>query len=410
MDRLLAALFSRAVRRGALRVTSARGAVLTFGDGTGAPIAVRFTSAQAERALLIDPELKLGEIFTDGGLVMEQGRIYDFLALMLRDTGGVPGALERGFNAARHALRGLVNNSRTKSRDNVHSHYDLDSRLYDLFLDADRQYSCAYFETPELTLDEAQRAKLRHIAAKLCVDPGADVLDIGCGWGGMALYLARVAGAGSVRGVTLSDKQVGIARARAAAAGLSGKVEFALEDYRDTKGPFDRIVSVGMFEHVGLAHYGEFFKTAGALLKEDGVMLLHTIGCSDGPNHPNPWLDRYIFPGGYLPALSEMLPHIERAGLIVTDIEVWRLHYARTLEIWRTRFLARREEAKALYDERFCRMWEFYLAMAQTAFEYQDVAVFQLQIARRQSAVPLTRDYIETRKSALRAKELQQPT
>ena len=408
MDKLLAALFSRVVRRGALRVTTARGKALTFGDGTGAPVAIRFTTAKAERALLIDPEMKLGEIFTGGGLEMEQGRVYDFLKIMLRDSGGVPSAFERVFNAARHAVRRLVNNSKVKARDNVHHHYDLEAGLYDLFLDKDRQYSCAYFETPGLTLDEAQLAKKRHIAAKLCVDPGMSVLDIGCGWGGMALYLSGAAQAGRVRGVTLSDEQIKIAQARAVEAGLADKVTFALEDYRDTKGTFDRIVSVGMFEHVGIAHYAEFFKRIRELMNEDGVMLLHTIGCSDGPNHPNPWLDRYIFPGGYLPALSEMLPLIERAGLIVTDIEVWRLHYARTLEIWRERFLARRGEAVKLYDERFCRMWEYYLSMAQTAFEHQDVAVFQLQIARRQSVVPLTRDYIETRKMALRTRELTQ--
>ena len=277
--------------------------------------------------------------------------------------------------------------------------------LYDLFLDADRQYSCAYFEHPGQSLDEAQRAKKRHIAAKLLLEPGQDVLDIGCGWGGLALYLAGVAGAGRVRGVTLSTEQHETARARAEREGLAGRIDIALQDYRTVAGDFDRIVSVGMFEHVGRAHYQEFFDTTARLLRRDGVMLLHTIGATAEPGPTNPWITRYIFPGGHIPTLSEMMPAIERAGLRLADVEVLRLHYADTLMHWRERFLARRAEAARLYDERFCRMWEFYLAASEAGFRFEDLVVFQLQLTHRNDAVPITRDYVAERERMLRGLE-----
>jgi cyclopropane-fatty-acyl-phospholipid synthase len=287
----------------------------------------------------------------------------------------------------------------------VAHHYDLDHRLYRLFLDKDFQYSCAYFEHSGQSLEEAQLAKKRLITAKLLVEPESRVLDIGSGWGGLGLYIKQIGGAADVLGVTLSTEQLAASRARAREEGLENSVRFALQDYRDIEGAFDRIVSVGMFEHVGPRYYGTYFRKCRQLLKPDGVMVLHTIGLLEGPWYPNPWLDKYIFPGGQLPALSEIVPAIERADLIVTDVECLRLHYAETLREWRHRFMANRDEALALYDERFCRMWEFYLAACEAAFRFQNVAVFQVQCARRQEAVPLTRDYIFERIHDLRMRE-----
>ncbi len=305
----------------------------------------------------------------------------------------------------RVAFRGLhQRNDRRRARRNIASHYDLDARIYDLFLNSDRQYSCAYFEYPGQSLDDAQTAKKRHIAAKLLPKDGATALDIGCGFGGMGLYLAGVAGA-KVTGVTLSNEQFTVATDRARRAGLADRVEFRLQDYRDVDETFDRIVSVGMFEHVGVSRYDEYFATARRQLKDDGVMLLHAIGRNSIPGATNPWIRKYIFPGGYIPSLSEVLPAVERAGLFVTDIEILRLHYADTLRAWRERFMARREEAAKLYDERFCRMWEFYLAGSETSFRVDGNMVFQLQLAKRQDAVPLTRDYIAEREAELRRRE-----
>jgi cyclopropane-fatty-acyl-phospholipid synthase len=286
----------------------------------------------------------------------------------------------------------------------VARHYDLDGRLYSLFLDADKQYSCAYFDTPDMTLDDAQLAKKRHITAKLLVERGHNVLDIGSGWGGLGLYLAETTGA-NVTGVTLSTEQLQVSNARAREKNLTQSARFLLQDYRDIPGPFDRIVSVGMFEHVGVDHYDTFFRHCAELLDDDGVMLLHSIGRSEGPGVTNPWIAKYIFPGGYIPALSEVVPVIERAGLLVCDIEILRLHYAETLKAWRERFLARREEAVRLYDERFARMWEFYLASAEMSFRKQNMMNFQIQITKRQGIVPMTRDYISREESRLRAAE-----
>jgi cyclopropane-fatty-acyl-phospholipid synthase len=284
-------------------------------------------------------------------------------------------------------------------------HYDLGDPFYALFLDQDWQYSCAYFEYPGQNLADAQRAKKRHIAAKLLLEPHHRVLDIGCGWGGLGLYLARVVGVKSVLGVTLSDEQILRAVRRADELKLSDQVDFQLCDYRALTGRFDRIVSVGMFEHVGLENYQTFFDTCRERLSDDGVMLLHTIGCSDEPSLTNPWIAKYIFPGGHLPSMSDILKAVERSGLIVTDVEILRLHYAETLLAWRTNFLARRDEAVRMFDERFCRMWEYYLAMSEAAFRYENVVVFQLQLMRQQASVPLTRDYITPAKARLLAAE-----
>ncbi len=283
-------------------------------------------------------------------------------------------------------------------------HYDLDGRLYSLFLDADRQYSCAYFERPDQSLDDAQLAKKRHLAAKLLLKPGQRVLDIGSGWGGLGLYLAEMAGS-AVTGVTLSEEQLAVANERATEKNIADKAQFRLQDYRDITEQFDRIVSVGMFEHVGVTHYNTFFRKCAQMLDDDGVMVLHSIGRSEGPGITNPWIAKYIFPGGYIPALSEVLPAVERAGLLVTDIEILRLHYADTLKAWRQRFLAHREEVEKIYDKRFIRMWEFYLASSEMAFRQQNLMTMQIQVTKRQGVVPITRDYIALEEQRLRAIE-----
>jgi len=407
MEMVLTAVFGRLVRRGALTIVTARGRVHAFGDGSGNEVRVRFKDSGAERATILNPELRVGELFMDGRLVVERGTIYDFLALVLQDSRSAPKTLPaRLLGKLRFLTRRAVSrNNRFRARRNVAHHYDLDHRLYELFLDADQQYSCAYFERPGCTLEEAQLAKKRLITAKALIEPDHRVLDIGSGWGGLALYIKSIGGAREVQGITLSVEQLERARARAQSAGLADTVHFDLKDYREVEGSFDRIVSVGMFEHVGPRFYQAYFEKCRQLLKPDGVMVLHTIGLMDGPWYPNPWLDKYIFPGGQLPALSEIAPAIERAGLVVTDVECLRMHYAETLSHWRRRFMARRDAALALYDERFCRMWEYYLSCCEAAFRYQDVAVFQVQCARNPEAVPVTRDYIAERMRSLRQRE-----
>lgn len=402
MQRLLATLASRIVKRGSLEIEYADGAKQRFGDGAGDLVAIRFADKRGPFELARNPELALGELYMDGRLVMTSGTILDFLRIVMSNAvRSAPPASMRAIWMARRAARALWRNERARARANVAHHYDLDGRLYDLFLDRDRQYSCAYFERPGMSLDEAQLAKKRHIAAKLLVGRGDKVLDIGSGWGGMALYLARHCGA-DVTGITLSTEQLGLAGQRAESAGLVQSVRFRLEDYRDTRGPFDRIVSVGMFEHVGAAHYDVFFAKLAELLAEDGVALLHTIGRPDGPGATNAWISKYIFPGGYIPSLSEIAASVEKAGLFVTDVEILRMHYAETLKAWRERFIARRGEAQALYDERFCRMWEFYLSISELTFRIEGECVFQIQLARRHDRVPITRGYMAEREEALR--------
>ena len=404
MDRLLRYFLNQFIRRGAMTFTTATGTKFSCGDGTGEPVSVRFLTADAERRVLFDPELGLGEVFMDGTFIVEKGSIADALAILLDQ----PEMLPR-WAKLQWWLRYLVRhaqqfNPRGRSKDNVARHYDLDGRLYSLFLDADKQYSCGYFETPEATLDDAQLAKKRHLAAKLSVRRGDRVLDIGSGWGGLGLYLAEMTGA-NVTGVTLSTEQLQASNARAAEKNLTQSAKFFLEDYRDIPGPFDRIVSVGMFEHVGVDFYDTYFKRCAELLTDDGVMMLHSIGRSHGPDVTNPWIAKYIFPGGYIPALSEVMPAIERAGLLVCDIEILRLHYAETLKAWRERFMARRQEAVQLYDERFARMWEFYFACSEMSFRKQNLMNFQIQLAKRQGVVPMTRDYIEREEARLRGIE-----
>jgi cyclopropane-fatty-acyl-phospholipid synthase len=405
MDRLLSIFLSRFIRQGSLDVTTAAGNVYTFGDGSGAPVSVRLTNATAQRAVLLDPELRLGEAYMDGSLVVERGSIADLLEILFRQERIAAPTWALPPRAIRHSFRRVQQfNPRSRSRRNVAHHYDLDGRLYQLFLDADQQYSCAYFESERQSLDDAQLAKRRHLAAKLRVAPGATVLDIGCGWGGLALYLAETAKA-RVTGITLSKEQHARATERALERGQAQQASFRLEDYRDVGGRFDRIVSVGMFEHVGVGFYDTYFRKCAQLLADDGVFLLHTIGRSSSPAVTNPWIAKYIFPGGYIPALSEVLPAIERARLVVTDVEILQLHYAETLKAWRARFLAHREQAERLYDERFVRMWEFYLASSEMAFRESDMVVFQIQMAKRKGVVPQTRDYVGQEEARLRAIE-----
>ncbi|MGR4846039.1 class I SAM-dependent methyltransferase [Rhizobium sp. LARHSG275] len=394
---IMARALSRIVTHGSLDVTTSNGSLLSFGDASGERVHVRFADLAAQWAFLIDADMRLGELYMDRRFLVEHGSLYDFLAMMLREAQNARHpVVARLIDGARTRLRTFRHrNLPARSKANVAHHYDLDGRLYELFLDADRQYSCAYFERSDQSLDAAQRAKKRHLAAKLQLEPGKSVLDIGCGWGGLALHMARHVPRGHVLGITLSEEQHGYALRRLAEHGrMEAGIQFALQDYRSLSGRFDRIVSVGMFEHVGLASYRAFFEKCADLLEDDGLMVLHTIGCSATPGFTTPWLDKYIFPGGYIPALSEILPEIEKAGLAVADIEVLRLHYAWTLAYWRQRFLAQWQEAAALYDERFCRMWEFYLASAEAAFRYEDLVVFQIQLSKRNDVIPVTRDYI----------------
>ena len=393
---LLTKLLDRLVRSGSLTLIDASGRQHRFGDGGAPHVTVRLHDRALHSKIALNPSLAAGEAYMDGTLTIEEGSLRDFIDVATRTFDNVyDSPMQRIARIASFALRVFQQyNPASRSRQNVAHHYDLSGALYDLFLDRDRQYSCAYFAKPDDSLETAQQAKKVHIAAKLLLDrPGLKVLDIGCGWGGMALYLAQAAGA-DVTGITLSTEQAKVAESRAASAGLATSVRFKLQDYRAETAQYDRIVSVGMFEHVGLPQFAPFFKQVRSLLKPDGVALLHSIGRMDGPGVTDPWIRKYIFPGGYVPALSEVLPVIERAGLWVTDIEVLRLHYAETLKAWHKNFLAHRAEAARIYDERFCRMWEFYLVGCEMAFRNMNQMVFQIQLARQQTAVPLTRDYI----------------
>ncbi|HVI32153.1 cyclopropane-fatty-acyl-phospholipid synthase family protein [Phenylobacterium sp.] len=388
----LQAFLRKTIREGDLTVRLPGGGVLALGDGTGPPVTVAITSRAWAARIALNPQLAVGEAYMEGGLVLERGGIWDFVDLIGRNARHRP--LKRAGPLARWWLdRRLQANARAAARRNVAHHYDLSVELYRLFLDPDLQYSCAYFPDPYASLEEAQLAKKRHLAAKLLLRPGHRVLDIGCGWGGLALTLAEETGA-DAEGVTLSTEQFATASQRAEAQGLAGRAKFSLTDYRDVEGPYDRIVSVGMFEHVGRPNFQAYFDQVARLLNDDGVAVIHSIGRTEGPAFTQPWIAKYIFPGGYIPALSEVLAAVERSGLIVTDVEILRLHYAETLKAWRERFQARRADAARMYDDRFCRMWEFYLAVSELAFRYRGHMVFQLQLAKRVDAVPLTRDYI----------------
>lgn len=395
---LLAQVLARVIDEGRLTIIDEAGRSYQLaGTKPGPSVSLRVHDRWTGVRIALRPRLALGEAYMDGRLTVEEGDVYDLLDLLGRNIAAVEAtpAVRWSYTLQRW-LRALEQyNPVGKAQKNVAHHYDLRGELYDFFLDRDRQYSCAYFRTGAESLEVAQADKKRHIAAKLLLKPGQKVLDIGSGWGGMGLYLAKAFGV-DVTGVTLSREQHAVSSRRAAEEGASGNVRFKLLDYRQERGRYDRIVSVGMFEHVGSAHYLEYFRKVKELLADDGVMLLHSIGRMEPPGGTNTWLRKYIFPGGYTPALSEVMAAIEQAGLWVTDIEVLRLHYAETLRQWRERFLANRDRIKQLagYDDRFCRMWEFYLAGCEVAFRYMNQMVFQIQIARRQDAVPLTRDYM----------------
>ena len=390
----------RAVKRGSLTVHHAAGGVARFGDGDPAlpAVTLRFADAGVGRAILRDPALGAGEMFMDGRLVIEQGDVLDLATLLTANDNWEagqnnlePSRAARAVSAVRYRLDRY--NMERRSKRNVAHHYDLNDRLYALFLDRDRQYSCAYFTDPANSLEQAQADKLAHIAAKLAIEPGMRVLDIGCGWGGMALYLHRKLGA-KVLGVTLSEEQLKVARRRAAEAGVADKVRFELIDYRRVTGQFDRIVSVGMFEHVGPPQYRTFMRQCRDLLTPDGAMVLHTIGRLGAPGVTDAWTAKYIFPGGYNPALSEILRAQEGLRMFLTDVEVLRLHYAWTLKEWYARTVAHKAEIVALYDERFYRMWIFYLAGAAMGFEHGGLCNYQLQFSRGRTTLPVTRDYM----------------
>ena len=395
MNRLLDRLLARIIKRGRLVVTWPDGTTSEYGDGSGVVAQLALRHRSAARDLLLNPELGIGEAYMDGRIDFPDGSLPAFLQVVNDNWGERRPApwMEALARLRYRAHRFSRDNNLFQARRNVSHHYDLDERLYRLFLDSDMQYSCAYFEKPGISLDEAQLAKKRHIAAKLALKPGQSVLDIGSGWGGLGIYLAENAGV-TVTGVTLSAEQHRVSNERARQRGLSESAQFLLQDYRTLDGPFDRIVSVGMFEHVGAGRYDEYFRHVKRLLKPDGVMLLHSIGRFGPPGATNPWLTKYIFPGGYIPSLSEVTPAIERARLFTTDVEILRLHYAETLKLWRERFMANRDEALKLFDERFCRMWEFYLVGAEYAFRSGGMMNFQIQLTKDQTALPLTRDYM----------------
>jgi len=392
---LASRLFERIITVGRLRVRDAGGRFHTFDGSPGASVTIRLHDPALHWKLLVRPRLYVGEAFMDGTLTVEEGSLYDLIDLLAVNLEAMPeGLLARLLNGSVTLLRRVHQyNPLPRARQNAAHHYDLSDQLYDLFLDKDRQYSCAYFYDGGNDLDVAQLNKKQHIAAKLLVRPGQRVLDIGSGWGGLALHLASECGA-DVTGLTLSVEQHKVAARRAAAAGLSDRVRFYLRDYREELGRYDRIVSVGMFEHVGINHYSAFFAKLKSLMTPDGIALLHSIGRKDGPGSTHPWIRKYIFPGGYAPALSEVLPTVERSKLWITDIEILRLHYAETLRAWRDRFERNRDRLSRIYDERFCRMWEMYLISSEVAFRRQDHMVFQMQLSKAIDTVPLTRDYL----------------
>jgi cyclopropane-fatty-acyl-phospholipid synthase len=400
MHSLIARMLSRLAIEPRIDVVFPDGTLQSVGQGAAPRLRMRIVDSPTELKLALNPELALGEAVMDGRVVVEQGSLYDLLDALVT---AVHRARPKGWGKVLEGLRTAVrrfhqHNTPALARRNVAHHYDLRSDFFRLFLDPDMQYSCAYFAEPGMSLAQAQLAKKRHIMGKLDLRPGQRVLDIGCGWGGMALSIAGETGA-SVTGITLSEEQLAIAKQRGAESGLP--VEFRLQDYRHLNEPFDRIVSVGMFEHVGVGYYRDYFRKIRDLLSDDGVALVHTIGRSSPPGATNPFIAKYIFPGGYIPAMSEVAAAVEQEGLVITDVEVLRLHYAETLKVWRENFLARRDEAVAMYDERFARMWEFYLAACEASFRHDDLVVFQFQLAKKLDGLPITRGYIAERESEL---------
>lgn len=393
LDRML----NSVLRDGTLHVVMPSGNSHRYGNHSGHPVTVRLHDASTVRHLALNPEMALGEAYMNGSLTIDGDDLQEFLALIVRNVQRRAGHRvwwQKPLLKSRVALRWLAqNNFAERARGNVAHHYDLSGRLYDLFLDDDRQYSCGYFKDPNETLDQAQAHKKEHIARKLMIEPGMSLLDIGCGWGGMALTLAKDYGA-RVVGITLSEEQHAYATRRVEQEGLADRIDFRLCDYRHVTENFDRIVSVGMFEHVGLRHFDDYFQTIRDRLSPDGIALIHTIGWAGPAEGTNPWIAKYIFPGGYIPTASEAMSAIEKNRLWATDIECWRLHYAYTLRHWYDRFQTNADQVAQIYDDRFVRMWRFYLAACEQTFRNGPQAVFQFQLSKDIDAVPLTRDYL----------------
>ncbi|WP_431321560.1 class I SAM-dependent methyltransferase [Rhizobium sp. YTU87027] len=398
-------IVKKIVRTGNLKLTLANGETHMVGDGSGELVVVRVADEEAERLIRRDPTLKLGEMYMDGRFILEHGNIYDFLAMVKQNTTNeifdIPMAVLLIGRIALQQLKSRLPVNRNKR--NVAHHYDLSERLFELFLDEDWQYSCAYYNPPGISLEEAQVAKKRHIAAKLLLQPNQRVLEIGSGWGGMGMYLAEATPGLDLTGITLSEEQLKISRERAKQRGLADRVRFELQDYRTMTGQkFDRIVSVGMFEHVGIGNFDKYFKKVHELLADDGVMVLHSIARPKPSFATNAFIEKYIFPQGYIPSIGETLPPIEKAGLLVRDVEVLPLHYAYTLRHWRERFVANKAAAVALYDERFFRMWEFYLAGSEMGFRWDELFIMQVQISKNQYSTPDNRDYISAAETKLK--------
>lgn len=390
---MLQALLDKMVKVGDLTLHLPNGKTVRTGDGTGAPVAIRL-NGRGLRRLVGNPSLGLGEAYMDGDLTFEKGQLWDLLEIVGKSGGRSPGRAKSWPKRLKKSIKRKVQqvNGRIASRRNVAHHYDISNDLYERFLDADMQYSCAYFSDPKMTLEQAQAAKKAHIAAKLAIVPGMTALDIGSGWGGMAITLAKDHGA-NVTGVTLSTEQLALATDRARKAGLADRAKFRLADYRDLDETFDRIVSVGMLEHVGAPNFQTYFDTVRRLLAEDGVAVIHAIGRMSGPGATNAFTQKYIFPGGYIPGLSEIVSAVEKSGLWITDIEILRIHYAETLKHWRLRFMAD-PDIPTMFDARFRRMWEFYLASAELGFRYGGHMIFQIQLTRKIDTLPVTRDYM----------------
>ena len=393
---LLSKMLERLIKSGTLIIIDHKERKHRFsGRGEDPIVTMKFKSQQIERRLIMNPSMALGEGYMEGFWTPEDCSLFDVLNVIGKNISISGNPSNYSFlNKLLFPLRYIQQyNPVTRAHRNVAHHYDLSGAMYDLFLDEDRQYSCAYYAQANDSLDTAQLNKKRHIAKKLCLEQGQKVLDIGSGWGGLALFLAKEYGV-SVTGLTLSNEQHAVAEQRAAEAGLSERVKFYLRDYRDQSDTFDRIVSVGMFEHVGVNHFDQYFDKVLNLLTDDGVALIHTIGRMETPSITDPWIQKYIFPGGYIPALSETLSAIEKSGLWITDIETLRLHYALTLSDWRKRFVENRDKAAELYDEKFCRMWEYYLCVSEISFRYLRNVVFQVQLTKNQETLPITRQYL----------------
>ncbi len=387
-------LLKKILKKGHLIWIKPNGLDFEYGDKTGTPIKMRTTNDFSEIKMMINPSLHFGESYMNGSLILEEGNIHDLLKLIFINSGSSTDHWVMKIDKIIRAIRNKIVSSNyiVKSKNNVAHHYDLSDKLYDLFLDKDRQYSCAYFNSPNDTLEQAQMNKKELIAKKLLLEEDQNVLDIGSGWGGMASYLSKRSNV-NVKGVTLSEEQFAFSKQRKINESLD-KVEYALQDYRKVEESYDRIVSVGMFEHVGTPHYQEFFNKVYELLNEKGVALIHTIGRIDQPTTNDAWIEKYIFPGGYIPALSEVMQRVEKSGLITTDIQVLKFHYAETLKRWRYNFYDNLDKVKELYDEKFCRMWDFYLSSSQASFEESTLVIYQLQLSKDKKTVPDSRDYL----------------